>query len=313
MSDADIDPEVLPPLRARLQRLRSQLPEIVDAMERDLVRANRELVQGHTDLEQRARQLRREAEDEDADWRAEQEAEEAEDDLRRFRQRLEDLGDVVSQYRASARKALAHCDGPTLAACTRLDALYAQAIAALALLPMAGGGAAGIGQMGTRPAADAFPATPPDVRQGEALVSSLPALPPGFTWIPLDRVHPGPSDWPTRAQYQKVPYEVVCDGTRRLHEEMLPLFRDHPAANREIFEDFDRRNGRASSGLVRQDSLAHLYDQFFSPGNMIVCSVRPQDGLFEFDNGRHRVRAAMDLGLKFVPAHVQGTATRSQG
>jgi hypothetical protein len=313
MSDADIDPEVLPPLRARLQRLRARLPEIVDAMEGDLIRANRALVEGHADLEQRARQIRREAEDEDADWRAEQQAEEAEDELRRFRQRLEDLGNLVARYRACARRALAHCEGPTLAACTRLDTLYAQAIAALALLPMAGDGHSSIRLPRTPSAARAIPDLPRDAEKGKALASSLPTLPAGFAWVPLDQVHPGPEDWPTPTEFRKMPYNVVCDGLRRFRDEMLPLLREHPAAQREVFEEFDRQHGRTSTGLVRQDSLAHLYDQFFHPGNKMWCWVRRADGRYEFGNGRHRVRAAMDLGLKFVPAEIRTGTTRPLG
>jgi hypothetical protein len=118
-------------------------------------------------------------------------------------------------------------------------------------------------------------------------------------------VHPGADDWPTPDDFRKAGYDEVLDGTRRLHEEMLPIFRQHPGAGREVFEEFDRQNGRTSTGLVRSDSLAHLYDKFFHEANVMWCWQRSQDRLYEFGNGRHRARAAMDMGLRFVPAQIR--------
>lgn len=303
MSFADIDPEALPPLRAQMQRFRARLPEILDGMDGEISRADRLLSEHCAALERRARRLRRAAEEEgdnDTRWRAEQRADEAEDDLRRLRHRLRELGQLVSRYRADARRARAHCEGPTAAACSRLTSLHGLALAALAI------------RLPTDDAASALPATVSagtvrEVGSAGATEAGLAPLPVGFTWIPIDRAHPGVGDWPTPTDFRKgVSYEEVLDGTRRLHEEVLPIFGEHPNAGREVFEEFDRRNGRVSTtGLVRPDSLAHLYDQFFGEHNRMVCWQRSQDGLYEFGNGRHRVRVAMDLGLKFVPAQVQ--------
>lgn len=311
--DANISPDALPPLRASLTKFRARVPEILDAMEREIARANRALGEHHEELERSARHWRsvaEMAEDEGEQAHAEQKLEEVEDRLRRLKRRIQEIRELLARYRADARNAREHCDAKTLAACHFVDKSHAAALAALAILAPGGGGTVAFSFTGAPGAAGPPALAANEVAKEELslaqVAEELPVLPEGYDWIPVALAHPEVGRWPEHEEFIKVSYDAMRAGTKLLHAEMVPLFQRHPGAGRDVFEAYDLAHGRTSTGLVHPQSLAHLYDQFFHPHNMMRCRMRESDGLYEFENGRHRVRVAKDLGLRFVPAKIVG-------
>lgn len=134
----------------------------------------------------------------------------------------------------------------------------------------------------------------------------LPVLPSGFSWISISRINR--SELPPRDDFPKVSYETMRAGFERLWAELLPLVSATPAANRETFRKFDESHGRVDPmGFVHEESLAHLWDQFFEQrfgNNHIRITAGSDADPWGVDNGRHRIRVAQDLGWKYVPGRL---------
>lgn len=142
----------------------------------------------------------------------------------------------------------------------------------------------------------------------------LPALPAGFSWIPIDRIDQ--SELPTRADFKKgVSYDTMRVGLERLWAEMLPRVDASSNRSRELLREFDEVQGRIDPmGFVHEASLAHLWDQFFDPrftGNHIRVIFETNLDRWTVENGLHRIRVARDLGWKFVPGRVATFAGRA--
>lgn len=303
--------ETLPPMRGALIRLRARLPEILDAMERETERANRILGEYHHGLDRRVRhwqQVVEAAENEEEKARAQRALDEIEARLRELKLQLRTLRELLERYRAQSRRAHTYFNDATRAATDSLASTQAAALAYLALAPTLDGGAASPIAAAAAPAISVATAAAVSETTLDAAKAHdkgpLPTLPAGFEWVSLDQLEL--VDLPERADFKKVSYEDMCRGLELLHTEMVPLFRQHPAAGRDVFEDFDRRHGRISTGLVHPRSLANLYDKFFF-GHEHIRVVRARGHTnYVIENGRHRVRIARDLGLKHVPAQVVG-------
>lgn len=144
---------------------------------------------------------------------------------------------------------------------------------------------------------DPISATSPD---------ALPSLPAGFNWVPIDWVDP--SDLPTQADFRKVTYAEMREGLQRMWREIIPMLTSSSGATRATFEEFDEAQGRRIDrmGFVHPSSLAHLWDQLLDRrwGHHIRIQCDERTGQWSIDNGRHRVKAALDLGWHYVPAEL---------
>jgi ParB-like chromosome segregation protein Spo0J len=133
----------------------------------------------------------------------------------------------------------------------------------------------------------------------------LPRLLAGFSWIPITQF--AQSALPTKDDFKKVRYEEMTAGLQRLWKELIPLLNSTAHPNRSVCERFDEANGRVDRmGFVHLESLASLWDWFFNPRSKehIRVTFDNRTGKWDIDNGRHRIKAASDLGWKFVPGEV---------
>jgi hypothetical protein len=132
----------------------------------------------------------------------------------------------------------------------------------------------------------------------------LPYLPEGFSWIPISQFSRS-QELPAKDDFKKVSYDEMIAGLHRLWAELIPLLNNNDRPNRALCERFDEDNNRIDRmGFVHPESLASLWDWFFNPREHIRTTLDSKTGKWGIDNGRHRLKAASDLGWKFVPGQV---------
>ena len=137
----------------------------------------------------------------------------------------------------------------------------------------------------------------------------LPRLPPGFIWSPIENVDPGVASLLDKTA--KVPLETMRLGLTLLWDELLPLISADPARGRRACEEFDREQGRIDPfGFVHSKSLAEIWSAFFGPDHIRIDVG--QDGTRAIISGQHRIRAAREIGWKYVPAEVVGNLGGAQ-
>jgi hypothetical protein len=128
-------------------------------------------------------------------------------------------------------------------------------------------------------------------------ITSLP-LPAGFSWLNLDEVDM--ERLPAEGDYRKGISEAeMKDGLELLQTRVLPeIQKEQSAATIEHFLELDVAEGRSGSS-----SLANIFASYFGDSNIYVSRYQG-DRYFKIGNGRHRIKAAKDLGWNAVPARV---------
>lgn len=128
-------------------------------------------------------------------------------------------------------------------------------------------------------------------------------LPPGYRWVRLDEIDPAElKDLPPPEQFKGVGYENTRAGLELLRGSVLPAMQQKPGgADGEYFYDLDRQYGREE--VV--NSLRGVYDSYFG-GDAIRVDKSSGHPYFKIGNGRHRIKAARDMGWDAVPGKVVG-------
>jgi hypothetical protein len=226
--------------------------------------------------------------------------EEAEDSLREVRMWLGRVDQCHRDYLASARRvalvAGEHTDKARSFLRRKIAELYDYA-------GMGVGGFAGAGGATSwTPGHDSLDATHPSAgaTPGDAAAISLTdsSLPPGFSWVRLDEIDPRELSELPEDEKSGVSADAVRAGLLQLRDAILPEIKAHPEhASSDHFYELDRQAGR-EPGV---GSLQGVYDAFFGNDHIWV-DRRPGESLYEIGNGRHRIKAARDLGLSAVPA-----------
>jgi hypothetical protein len=105
---------------------------------------------------------------------------------------------------------------------------------------------------------------------------------------------------PAPENFKGVGYDNVRKGLEILGGYVLPAMRQNPdAVGGDHFNSLDRQAGRVE--VV--NSLEGVYDSYF--GGDAVWVDRPQgESLYSIGNGRHRIKAALDLGWEAIPAKI---------
>lgn len=126
-------------------------------------------------------------------------------------------------------------------------------------------------------------------------------LPPEYRWVKLSEIDPTEvGNLPTPEQFKGVGYENTRAGLELLRGKILPAMQQKPGvADRDYFYEVDRQSGREE--VV--NSLRGVYDSYFG-GDAIWVDKSPGDRYFRIGNGRHRIKAALDMGLDAVPVKV---------
>jgi hypothetical protein len=133
----------------------------------------------------------------------------------------------------------------------------------------------------------------------------LPRLPEGFSWIPIGQF--SRSELPGKGDFKKVGYLDMAAGLQRLWSELIPTLNGSDHTNRSVCERFDEANGRVDPmGFIHPESIANLWDKFFDPRfkEHIRVTYDEATDRWGIDNGRHRIKAAGDLGWKYVPGEL---------
>ena len=136
-------------------------------------------------------------------------------------------------------------------------------------------------------------------------------LPRGFVWIPLGDIDLEQElrEVQTPATFQKIPYETMRRGLEIFRTEILPWVRDKLTNN--LSEHFGRMD--RDSGASYENGLQRIYEAFFGQHDYIYL-VRGRNQLkFTVQNGRHRIKAAQDLGWPAVPVQVKDLRQDSHG
>lgn len=140
----------------------------------------------------------------------------------------------------------------------------------------------------------------PATKGGSGLTSF--ALPRGFTWVQLDEIDltrglegvRGPAD------FKKVSYDDVVKSLDRLKAEVLPNIQNLASSPKDHFREIDAKNGDSySTGIQR------VYEAFFGDHDYVYLERGPRDARFSITNGRHRIKAARDLGWDAIPAQIK--------
>lgn len=123
-------------------------------------------------------------------------------------------------------------------------------------------------------------------------------LPAGFQWVPLTAIDLTDvvALRPDRDYGKGVSYDTMRRGLDTLQREVLPLIAADPANAHNRCHELDRRRGTPVS-----DSLGQVYDVFFR-SSFIVLGRASAGDRYAVTNGRHRLKAAIDLGWTAVPA-----------
>ncbi len=140
---------------------------------------------------------------------------------------------------------------------------------------------------------------------GEAVgfaMAGLP-LPRGFGWVRLDELKPDEMEkLPTENDYRKdgLSESDMKEGLELLRTRILPEIQNDPkAATKEHFSKLDSIEGRDGS-----KSLAGIFSAYFGADRHIWVDRFKGDQFFGIGNGRHRIKAALDLGWTAIPARI---------
>lgn len=140
------------------------------------------------------------------------------------------------------------------------------------------------------------------VAEGTVSLLSFP-LPDGYKWIRLDEINSQElSELPTADHFKGVGYDNTREGLNLLRSSILPEMNQSPEiANQEHFYKLDRESHRDE--VV--NSLEGVYNSFFGTDHIWVDKFG-DDTHYRIGNGRHRIKAALDLGWEAIPARVNG-------
>lgn len=135
-------------------------------------------------------------------------------------------------------------------------------------------------------------------------------LPAGFRWLAIADISKREIDeLPSKEDFIKVPYDKVQQGLRTFESEILPVLERFPnLASSDYFEEMDDIKRPNESGAQK------IYDVFLGKqlgehvrverfGEDSQYAAETADG-YQIINGRHRIKAAIDMGWKFIPAEV---------
>lgn len=144
------------------------------------------------------------------------------------------------------------------------------------------------------------------VSSGEAVAFAMAGLPlpKGFGWVRLDELKPDEMEnLPAENDYKK---DGLCEsdmqeGLELLRTRILPeIQKDPKAATKEHFSELDAVDGRSGS-----KSLASIFAAYFGADRHIWVDRYKGDQFFGIGNGRHRIKAALDLGWSAIPARIE--------
>lgn len=140
---------------------------------------------------------------------------------------------------------------------------------------------------------------------GEAVASAMTGLklPQGFGWIRLDVLKPDEmAELPAEHDYQKnqLSEADMRAGLELLYTRILPEIQNDPAtATREHFAELDSAESRSGS-----KSLGNIFSAYFGQHDHIWVDRFKDDQFFGIGNGRHRIKAARDLGWTAIPGRI---------
>lgn len=129
------------------------------------------------------------------------------------------------------------------------------------------------------------------------------SLPQGFVWVPLSEVcWDQLSEIASTESYGKVDYATMVAGLRRLVGEVLPRIQQDPSGTDAY--TFQALDEVAPSGSF-ENGLQCIYEAFFGHDGFIYLERRRGAEKYDIINGRHRIRIALELGWKAIPARVK--------
>jgi hypothetical protein len=236
--------------------------------------------------------------------------EEAEENVREAKQWQRRVEELCAEYHKRAKKTARlgdeHSDKARVVLRARITELYDY----LAVKPSLATGTAA-GSQSSRPgildaALVATEATVGSVvSSGEAFAFAMAGLPlpRGFGWVRLDELKPDDmAELPAENDYKKnqLSEADMREGLELLQTRILPEIQKNPAtATREHFAKLDTSERRTGS-----KSLANIFGAYFGPHDHIWVDRFKGDQFFGIGNGRHRIKAARDLGWTAIPARI---------
>lgn len=279
---------------------RDRLPELKAVMRQD-IEAARERVR--TSLENAASLVDEardrlddlcQEDDEDVSETHEQDIDNAENYVRACLEHMEEVGEYASRMQLLVNQLERDFEEKYAAARNDLYAKLEQygAFAAISVDDVAGSR-----RERTALPASTTGATSPLTSQGAA---SLPQLPIGFCWIPLDSLA-----WSevTSLTFQKARRDDIEAMMNRFASVILPMLQDPAGVNRDQLVRLDAILG---SSADQSRTLAFAWDCLLSGSDPIALTAPdPQAGPFYgWTSGRHRAVVAKSMGWTHVPARV---------
>lgn len=129
-------------------------------------------------------------------------------------------------------------------------------------------------------------------------------LPEGFRWIRLDEISQEEIDeLSDKNQFRKVSYTEMENGLKKFESEILTVLKQSPdKATSDFFENLDIEK---ENDL--QNGCKKIFNVFF--GRQFPKFIKLErfagESKYDINNGRHRIKVAMDLGWKVIPAEVK--------
>jgi len=130
--------------------------------------------------------------------------------------------------------------------------------------------------------------------------------PRDMAMVDLDRIDP--SDLGPAESSGEVQKRAELRREAEMLKQMEPALQQTERANADSFDSWDKANGIGQYSFDRYDHYVRgygdVYRSYFGP-EAVAVEPRP-DGNFAVLNGRHRIEAAREVGLKKIPARVVG-------
>ena len=231
--------------------------------------------------------------DEDEDTsHAKRRFEETEEALANVRRWQQTVGDQLESYKREALRLEELNGGTTAEARALLRRLLDDLSAYFAL--QSGRGGVGV-SVGGGPSGSGV-VSPSSISQPIDPTSF--SLPPGFLWAPISEIDTAKelADVSSKESFNKVPYDEMLRGFETLRTEILPAINDPTnPANKDTFRRRDE-----DEMVPYEKGTLRIYEVFFGDDG-IHLDRGQNDKLFSIDNGRHRIKVAMDAGWTAVP------------
>lgn len=286
-------PESLQDLSNALQRTSYRYLEELESIEIEIKRKIdffEEIYDYHKRNVNRCQEEYDEAEEEMAKQYAFDSLESAEESFQQAQRYINDVEEALSEYKRQVRQVRELFDNLTPQACVFLNRKFDELQEYLSLKLISK----------TSDVLIAANSTPAIENQESQNIENFP-LPKGFEWVSLNSITPKElGELPSDIDFKKVARSEVQIGFELLKNTILPTIKQlGDKVDSLYFQQLDQQLNEEN--IVK---LEAVYSAFFGLDHIYLTGKIGESSL-DITNGRHRIKVALALGWRFIPAKVK--------